>query len=139
MGNRKRYGTQPDSICVIKVLLNSIPSPPPLLPRFLIQCSTLLPDGESTYINRTQCQTPLAYQRKPETSRRKENRRKRVRHSRRRKAATEERRRMKAVKDDKEKAIDDGDEDREERSLMESGTNLRPVTRITMATRRTLS
>ncbi|KAG2277757.1 hypothetical protein Bca52824_060312 [Brassica carinata] len=62
--------------------------------------------------------------RKPETSRRKENRRKRMRHSRRRKAATEERRRMKAVKD-KEKDIDDGDEDREERSLMESGTNLR--------------
>ena len=61
-----------------------------------------------------------------------------MRHSRRRKAATEERRRMKAVKD-KEKDIDDGDEDREERSLMESGTNLRLVTRITMATPRTLS
>ncbi|XP_048604563.1 splicing factor 3B subunit 4-like [Brassica napus] len=54
----------------------------------------------------------------------KDNRRKRDRHSRR-KAATEERRRMKAVKD-KEKAIDDGEEDREKRSLMESGTKLRP-------------
>ncbi|WZZ80563.1 hypothetical protein YC2023_101135 [Brassica napus] len=32
---------------------------------------------------------------------------------------------MKAVKD-KEKAIDDGEEDREKRSLMESGTKLRP-------------
>ncbi|WZZ89952.1 hypothetical protein YC2023_118531 [Brassica napus] len=54
----------------------------------------------------------------------KDNRRKRYRHNRR-KAATEERRRMKAVKD-KEKAIDGGEEDREKRSLMESGTKLRP-------------
>ncbi|KAF3567064.1 hypothetical protein DY000_02017657 [Brassica cretica] len=66
----------------------------------------------------------IAYERKPKTSWMKDNRRKRDRHSRR-KAATEERRRMKAVKD-KEKAIDDGEEDREKRSLMESGTKLRP-------------
>ncbi|CAN6807651.1 unnamed protein product [Brassica oleracea] len=54
----------------------------------------------------------------------KDNRRKRYRHNRR-KAATEERKRMKAVKDE-EKAIDGGEEDRKKRSLMESGTKLRP-------------
>ncbi|CAG7893265.1 unnamed protein product, partial [Brassica rapa] len=40
---------------------------------------------------------------------------------------------------DKEKAIDDGEEDREKRSLMESGTKLTPVTRISMETPKTLS
>ena len=47
-------------------------------------------------------------------------------------------RRMKAVKDE-DKAIDDGGEDREKRSLMDSGTKLTPVTRISMETPRTLS
>lgn len=59
-------------------------------------------------------------------------------HSRRRKVPTEERRRMKAVKN-KEKAIVDGDEGREKRSLMESGAKLTPVKRISMATPRSLS
>ena len=45
---------------------------------------------------------------------------------------------MKEVKD-KEKAIDDGEEDREKRTLMESGTKLTPVRRISMETPRTLS
>lgn len=49
-----------------------------------------------------------------------------------------ERRRMKAV-NEKEKAIDDGEEDKEKRSLMESGTKLTPVTRISMETPRTLT
>ncbi|CAN6920641.1 unnamed protein product [Brassica oleracea] len=36
-------------------------------------------------------------------------------------------------------AIDDGEEDRGKRSLMDSGRKLTPVTRISMETRRTLS
>ncbi|XP_013602522.1 PREDICTED: SCF ubiquitin ligase complex protein SKP1a-like isoform X1 [Brassica oleracea var. oleracea] len=81
------------------------------------------------------------YERKPKTSWRKDNRWKRMHHSRRRKApvATAKwKRRMKAVKDE-DKAIDDGGEDREKRSLMDSGTKLMPVTRIFMETPRTLS
>lgn len=39
----------------------------------------------------------------------------------------------------KQKAIVDGDEDREKRSLMESGAKLTPVKRISMATPRSLS
>ena len=64
-----------------------------------------------------------------------------MQHSKRRKvpvSTAKRRRRMKAVKDE-EKAIDDGEEDREKRSLMDSGTKLTPVTRISMEIRRTLS
>ncbi|CAF1928180.1 unnamed protein product [Brassica napus] len=39
----------------------------------------------------------------------------------------------------KEKDIDDGEEDKEKRSLMESGTKQTPVTRISMETPRTLT
>ncbi|KAG5416128.1 hypothetical protein IGI04_003695 [Brassica rapa subsp. trilocularis] len=69
------------------------------------------------------------YERKPKTSRRKGNRLKRMQHSKRRKvpvSTAKRRRRMKAVKDE-EKAIDDGEEDREKRSLMDSGTKLTPA------------
>lgn len=52
--------------------------------------------------------------------------------------ATAKRRRMKAVKDE-EKAIDDGEENREKISLMDSGTKLTPVTRIYMETPKTKS
>ncbi|WZY89474.1 hypothetical protein YC2023_046209 [Brassica napus] len=69
------------------------------------------------------------YERKPKTSWRKGNRWKRMQHSKRRKvpvSTAKRRRRMKAVKDE-EKAIDDGEEDREKRSLMDSGTKLTPT------------
>ncbi|KAG5409934.1 hypothetical protein IGI04_006253 [Brassica rapa subsp. trilocularis] len=110
MGDQKRYRTQPDSISVVKVLLNSISSPTPST----ILHSILRHPGGKTIVG-NKCST--------------------VRGGKRRRR---ERRRMKEVKD-KEKAIDDGEEDREKRTLMESGTKLTPVRRISMETPRTLS